>query len=346
MKCLKCQAQLYPGEPACDQCGHPVEAAAPAPPREAGREPQGGREIRRFEGHQKEVWKVAFSPDGRRAISAGDDAIYIWDVETGRQLSRVLGKGLMAFCIDIARDGRHALFENHALALWDLEANRRVFRYEGHATAHTVAFSADGRSAFYGANNGPIHQFALVDGKEIRRLNGHTEVATALACSPDGRYLASTGMQAPGASELFTWDLTAGGQPVRPGETIDLPTCAAFSPDSRRVIFGTMEASVHQLDAATGRKINVCDAQDGLSVMCVAYSPTGRFFVSGNGEFGDDEPPQTTICVWDAQSAGQIGRLGGHTRNINSLAVSPDGRSALSGSSDKTVRLWQLPSVA
>ena len=40
-----------------------------------------GREVRRFNGHHGSVEQVTFTPDGRSAVSVGDDgAAYLWAV--------------------------------------------------------------------------------------------------------------------------------------------------------------------------------------------------------------------------------------------------------------------------
>ena len=50
-----------------------------------------------------------------------------------------------------------------------------------------------------------------------------------------------------------------------------------------------------------------------------------------------------TLKLWDLADGRCLRSLEGHTSYVNSVALSPDGRFALSGSDDRTLKLWALP---
>jgi WD40 repeat protein len=46
------------------------------------------------------------------------------------------------------------------------------------------------------------------------------------------------------------------------------------------------------------------------------------------------------VRVWDASTGAELKVLNGHTETVHSVAFSPDGTRIVSGSSDKSVRVW------
>jgi WD40 repeat protein len=50
-----------------------------------------GKKLHVFHGHGSDVWEVALSPNGRRLVTASaDGTTRIWDVETNKELARLL----------------------------------------------------------------------------------------------------------------------------------------------------------------------------------------------------------------------------------------------------------------
>ena len=52
---------------------------------------------------------VAFLPDGRRAVAACFKGLYLIDAETGKALSKAVGRLACAEAFALSPDGRHAL---------------------------------------------------------------------------------------------------------------------------------------------------------------------------------------------------------------------------------------------
>lgn len=72
--------------------------------------------------------------------------------------------------------------------------------------------------------------------------------------------------------------------------------------------------------------------QSSSAVTGLAYSPDGRYVVSGAGD--------GTLTLWDEQTGAYIRAFTGHTAAINAVNYSPSGQTFASASDDGTVRLW------
>src|SRR5215510_1391000 len=76
------------------------------PPATAPTEPTNKKEIV-FSRHDDVVPSVAFSPDGKRLASAGDNCVKVTDLETGKELLKLKNsRGLHYFSVACSPDGR------------------------------------------------------------------------------------------------------------------------------------------------------------------------------------------------------------------------------------------------
>jgi WD40 repeat protein len=69
--------------------------------------------LRTLTGHTGSVNSIAFSPDGKRVLSASSrfgDGFRLWDLATGQTIKTVAGKALQVTSVAFSPDGKRALW--------------------------------------------------------------------------------------------------------------------------------------------------------------------------------------------------------------------------------------------
>ncbi|MBI2900485.1 MAG: hypothetical protein HYY17_09885, partial [Planctomycetes bacterium] len=90
---------------------------------------ESGREIATWRGHRSDVSSVAFSPDGKRALSGSwDQTLKLWDVESGKEAGTWRGHEAAVNSVAFSPDGKRALSGSgdSTLKLWDVESGREI----------------------------------------------------------------------------------------------------------------------------------------------------------------------------------------------------------------------------
>jgi hypothetical protein len=163
--------------------------------------------IRTFTGHSGPVYSVAFSPDGRTALSGSWDGLKLWEVATGKAIRTFTGHSGPVFSVAFSPDGRTGLSgsKDTTLKLWEVATGKELRTFTGHSGwVGSIAFSPDGRTALSGSGDPTLKLWDVATGKELRTFTGHSKQVLSVAFSPDGRTALSSSYDA----TLKLWDLT------------------------------------------------------------------------------------------------------------------------------------------
>jgi WD40 repeat protein len=298
--------------------------------------------------HGADVTFVAFGPEGKTLLTAGqDNTVRLWDLADGKELRRFARPAAVpprpaAKGDKPAADARAEV--QVTLALQQLMAGGREDR-----SSFSVALAADGKTL---AASGPnvIQLWQVADGKELARIEMPSGGLSGLLFSPDGRTLA--GRAADGT--LVLWSAETGKEvrrikpaprPRQDGVVIILggreadPPGMAFTPDGKALAaaatdYDKQEAvhSVKLWDLASGKEIQRIKVPGGSGVSAVAVAPGGKVVASGGGGI---------VHLCQADTGKELHQFKTGDGGVLALAFTPDGKTLAVRSRNQRVRLWE-----
>jgi WD40 repeat protein len=308
------------------------------------------------------------------ASSSEDGRVLLWDARTGTFVRELVWVGGLRgsssiFSVRFSPDGRWLVstsVEGGCLitevgtgrALYDgsLQDKIRTFLDAGHVICNgATAFSPDGHLVAAGYNS----VIQLVDAhlrKTVKVLEGSGQQVWGVGIASDGGSIAWADVQdrapAEGSDGTYPHRLTrqmrlpSDGRPLGPFEEISAeppePGQGSYMRRNRRhgtlsVGFkrpeaGSMLIMPRYLELLNDGKVQVeIDRGEGRSDAPITFSANGQAIVVGG----------MPIEAYDL-GGRVLGEFGGHEGQVRDLAPSADGRFLVSGSSDQTVRLWNL----
>jgi WD40 repeat protein len=285
---------------------------------------------------------VAFSPDGKLAASGGTHFVRLWDPVTMR-LHHVIDIG-HSLSIAFSRDNNllAAGFTNGIVYVWDV-TQPAAPQVKFAITASTVsipgiAFSPDNRLAVACADNQlRVWDVGAAELKEVSTLNAHEKGLSSVAWSHDGKILAS------GSTDMTIklWTLGEGGLKEtaqiagHPGAV----TVLAFNPSGSVLAAGCPDGSVRLWSMPVGSKAKerlLFGYPKSGAVNSLSFSNTGQMLAAAYGD--------NTARLWSVAGTKAIERfkLDGHAGPVTGITYAPGNRTLLTGSSDWTVRSWDL----
>jgi WD40 repeat protein len=316
-------------------------------------DPALARPVAEFEGHPYVPIAIAAAPDGRWMVTADhagaglpDDRrapgstpadakepptgsrLIVWDVEQGREIRRIqvpdafveqvgispAGDRLLTYGSPLASDGFGPDRRVAMIQIWNASTGARLSNFEVPNRGITVRFCEDGKQVFLATSEGLLGTWVASTGTGQRPVDLKTSV-TCCAVFPDGRRVLLGNSVGCLANCLVS---TGKGSVIK---------AHGFAPNSPRADRRRSSTTPDAPDAM----------EEGRPVEHVALLANGKRALT----CGDDG----TIAVWDLASQKELSRCK-HDYDIHVLAVSPDGTTAATATSEDTVVVWGLPRPA
>ncbi|HEY3103947.1 MAG TPA: caspase family protein [Pyrinomonadaceae bacterium] len=292
------------------------------------------KELRTLSRHTKKITALAFSPDSKRLLSgSADGMLTLWHVADGKDRNLATGNqsSVLAFSFTPG-DEFISVHANGGIVSWDVisgKPKRTASSQQDVEELLFAALSADGKLTAVSTGSRIVEIRRTTDGELGRTLTSRSAGFFAVAFSRDGRWLAS------GTNDrtIRLWQLATGRElPKLTGHT-GWVKAVAFSPDSRLLASASNSGEIKLWDPNTGREV-FHKAYPDERFHTLAFSRDGKWLAAaGTGQ---------TIRLLDV-SKKESRNLTGHTGEITSI-VFASYSTVLSGSTDKTIRLWDVAS--
>jgi WD40 repeat protein len=246
---------------------------------------------------------------------------------------------------DVSTDGRRiVVLANDQAILIDVQTSREVARLPNSYNHIVEAAFLNSSRTLLTVTDDLVEEWDADNGKHLRVLCAHGTSLRAVAFSPERKRLMTVGKD--GTAQI--WDTSTGNR-TSPAIIFDsildyksedhrldkneLQHRFVVTDDGRRALTINSKGKAVLWDAQAGRPISTLENNTRYSD--AALSPDNQTIAIGNSKY--------RISIWSAETGALVQTtVSAHGNDITALAFNPSGNKLISGSWDKTARIWRV----
>jgi WD40 repeat protein len=291
---------------------------------------------------------LAFSPDGQTLAISGYREILIYKADGSALVNRLVGQSQRIESLTFSPDGSVLASVGGSpgrfgeVQFWDAKTYKlRTALRSTYDTLYGGAFTPDGKRFAFGCADNSARMVDVKDGKEVLRIDHHSDWVFGTTFSLDGKHLITLGRD--GALKLTESDTGSFIDDI--GKNYGELKVLARHPKENRVVIGGDERipRLYQIFRTRARDMNYTDfnllrafeAQPG-PISALAFSPDGNTIAVG-GTGGE-------VQVYNVADGAHKQTFKGHAGGVYAIAYSTDSTRVATGGFDGNVRVFDAAS--
>lgn len=286
-----------------------------------------------IEAHKGNIFAVCVSRDGQFFASGGEDnCVKVWDMKTFTCLSIIERHTSAVLSVCFTHDSKNIISgsEDNSILLCDRDTTEIVKTFQGHKNkVYQALISSDGSKVLSCSRDKTLKIWDYESTSCLKTITEET-IIYDMDISRDGKTLVSASWD----KRIRIWDVETGEclGIMRGHEDSVFDIC--FTKDEKKILSGSNDGTIRLWDL-TSKQVYVKLKDHDYKVQGICFHQ--QYLIS----YGND----CAIRIWDYMG-NCLRVLEGHEWRITTLCLSHDKKKIISGSTDTTVRIWDIETGA